>query len=808
MSIRVLQLSGLHVDADESTPDEWVGELREGLASFQERPIDYVAICGGLTRHGTAREFEQAEAVLEQIERVLLTSDGGGGRAPRQRIVIVPGYSDAHVGDQVDHKAFCDFYDRYFAQQIHDGSMRRYEPAAANLRQLKDLTFIGVSHWGYHRALSSSRLLGALADTLRAISSHDDRPPDLEYVKSKPTLLLSAETPIFESELPASLEFQQLREAVLAAPAITLHLVGSGSFWCVPRQPFGLDYITVSTGPVVEQMDFRVRRMNLIEFSDRMADEYGWANGSAFIRVSAFLKRSRNDPWRSEPFVDGHLDPFVLPPREEVERRADSAIYRNLTRALEDTIRAGNGLPCALVTGFPGSGKRSFAEYLATCNRFLDQDVEASHLYLRNWRKPGDWVQQFDQHIDNLTIRCKLFGRRGMIIISSVRLPVARSADAVLDRFSEILDIVDRAAREDLICIVFLGQTAVYRIPESDIPMFQLSPLEDEEYGLLAYRRFSRVPLRSQEMRLLTGNFIGYTDIIAEGAGTWFDEAYAGHDPVGPATSANLIRRALEADKTTREIEAFFEHFELRHGADRVLEYIRTRVTQQLDQSTRLPAARIELDQREFEDHLDLPKDRVKILLNLLRKERVLSPKVGAGDALRYTLTLPLPFLTPSRSFRVFFSYGREMADEAEKLAIGLRALAQRAGDVISIYDYRDPSQPRDPGRSINEKLHAELRQCPNLIWLHDGSERIVSATVNEELQAWKEIWLDRTTSLASVYPITFAEDPHWPPMIFQDRDKFNWPREVDEVLLEEIYRTLISRDMQPAFMEDAISNG
>src|SRR5262245_28355497 len=136
--IRVLQVHNLGIYLEGNT----LSALFEALDKKDLlNKIDYLAVCGNLTRDRSAESFEQAKSVLRDLVlNVLPIAD-----LVANRVILVPGPLDVPDPDRPDFATFKRFYEEFFQEEF--GIAKIFDPQKAEVRDLKDLTLIGLTYW-------------------------------------------------------------------------------------------------------------------------------------------------------------------------------------------------------------------------------------------------------------------------------------------------------------------------------------------------------------------------------------------------------------------------------------------------------------------------------------------------------------------------------------------------------------------------------------------------------------------------------------------------------------------------------------
>jgi hypothetical protein len=191
-SIRVLQLADLLID-DSEEDEKSAQKLYQGISERLGRPeakyyVDYIVVCGNITRHGKPPEFARAFRVLEALAGAVLSP--ALHEHWRTRTIVVPGSCDRGPENAPDERPFDEFYEQLTAGSVdyeqmatawHDpqgGGLKRY------VRVFDGLTTIGFYWDATISAEASEAMWRALESNLRNWSA------------GGPILLVSASAPI------------------------------------------------------------------------------------------------------------------------------------------------------------------------------------------------------------------------------------------------------------------------------------------------------------------------------------------------------------------------------------------------------------------------------------------------------------------------------------------------------------------------------------------------------------------------------------------------------------------------------------
>lgn len=248
--IKIIHISDILVGSLELDINSRVRQIQQVAISYDlDRKIDYIVISGNITRDGSTQDFTKAQDFIRAIASILLTRDGREIRL--NRVTIVPGKNDiVEPGIFEGHYAnFKTFHDHLFEKEISDGRVEKFSHERALIRELKDITIIGLCCW---RTNSDNEIDGVAERRINSIYEAASQLPSLRYTKSTQTILVTAEIPLSAWSL-TRLYDQRLRELLINHLKITLNLFGSGDASCINPEPFSFKHISIGTGPRLQE---------------------------------------------------------------------------------------------------------------------------------------------------------------------------------------------------------------------------------------------------------------------------------------------------------------------------------------------------------------------------------------------------------------------------------------------------------------------------------------------------------------------------------------------------------------------------
>lgn len=542
--IKILQISNLLVTKDGRDAVSVLDELGTLLGGPLEG-IDYIVVCGNLTRTGRPAEFDRARQLLQSFAERVLTRDDTGGEERElrlDRLVVIPGRNDVDESAVNPLAAFGAFHDALYQNEIARESrsgtgslMFGFDPEGVLFRDLKDLTIIGVAYWSSSEKENRNRLEKLVAALRQQVAQKRPR-----YCDFTPTLLCSAESPFDEQTSHAHLSaLHDLFKLVRAE----LELIGMDSRVILTPQPDRLNPLGVSTGR--SALEFWPFRGNLLELRTRPL-----ASGDEKMHLLSLwrlMKDSATDRLvMHEHITDGWLDHWMKPLHPEPVN--GSAIAGYLAEIEEKVLSA----PFVFVSGPAGSGKSELHQHISEQARIAERTFDVASVTID--------VYDRDRLISRLreammTVKNRPPDRRLLLVQDRAYHQVPASERS--RHFPEVRDI----------CLGLLGQQLdyiVYFVTRGDqvelllegITITKLKPVRPDALTPLVSDYAWRMPVDGDDLYSVTGGFVGLTGLVLSGAQGCFGD-YSGVEPVGLPTGPSLVRDALQREGHARAEAGF-----------------------------------------------------------------------------------------------------------------------------------------------------------------------------------------------------------------------------------------------------------
>ena len=639
---RVLDLAAI-------TPGPSLGRKADGF--------DYVVVAGNLAaRAGNGRPAAGGDSLAEALSyvRPLLRTDHGWDR----RILFVPGPWDPQPWPGLAGKEF------------------------PEVRVLEDLTLIGASYWQSEPAQLAAQLR-LLDQQIRRVAQVLAS-QKLEYARSTPTLLVTSGPLVLDEREQGEVAPSLL--ARLRQLGVTLHLCGKSSATCRGPDPFGCRHVAISTGPATAAAGETPLQMNSLTLTvrgDRPRHYQNYSNWHS-VAIRALSWSSDEQRWRGVSYIRNEFDRFF---RAQVSQAPRIPVHRSVFSRLTQEIDNGKRSFC--LSGMPGSGKRVLWEDLKACDRPLRNIDEVLLLEL-------DYAS-LERQLDGVRLRVEALNRANsdakllLAVFDSSLRQEGRNPDSVTEPRTRLLQAFGRfLSQADNICILYL----VKRIENDPLSSYgididwtyvRLLPLAEREEIRGLVERYSRVvPLDVERLRRWSGYFVGFAEVLMQGAAANFRQQIRSHGQrdVSIELAASLIRGALAGGEILDRSSEFFSSFGPRNR--RVLNVVAERLRRQADARDRGAS-----DDEQLIRIGDLEEQLGR--RNRIRIQRLLNRLVDYGaivdDQGQYRLGPCAPFLLADRllaqglpsSHRAFFAYHRPHLELASQLKMRVTDLAPNA---------------------------------------------------------------------------------------------------------------------------------
>lgn len=762
-TIRIAQVSDL-LAGPSGKPSETAAEpsLRRFLTQaieeqFQGLKLDYLVVCGNLTAGGRPESFKAAGRVLEGLLSAGLLKEDGA-RPLKSRLFFVPGPRDVAAGGGLDLGPFGAFHDAFFADEIKAGEIEGFHPRGAILRHLKDLTFVGFTYWPGEASDREERF-GLAEENLAAVGG----PFEYAYIRRTPTFLVSAGMPHLEPGARAWLE-RSGPVTVARELGTTLHLFGAGEQDLVAPQPFGFAHAAIGTGPKSEGPPWPLS-VNFIE----LAQKETALHRQPRLEV-AHYRQFQEDRRPEHRRYEAPQLAALAPPQWEKRPAPDLSAYLldRLARRFD-----WDNAQLLWVSGLPGSGRWAAFDGLEEECSVNGRTLPIFRQKLLPWgrRRVGDAIKDL---IEEIRRRQVPRGQKILVVIRDFLFKGLLNQE----KDEHIADVDRRLAllNDYLATIVYIVDTVDYDPSFSSLPPPEkevLGPLDPDTMSKLESHYGERFPLGRDQVGYLTGGYATLSQQICETAEHLFSD-WPGATSIRSETSRKLLAGSLSTRGARRRgnpflktVDEFLATLRLPAVGAQVEEYLRGQVTRTLDCQRMVvegfPREVISFRAEDCIRAVGEEPEEVGEFLDVLADYRVLARHSEDGP---YDVRVPAPFLPPprprlqfarrgpgwppaSRRYQVFFSLREEDLDDVKLLIGELDREITDWGDRFEPFLY---TEPQDHPGTIDQIHEDNLRNCRNLVLLHEGGPEFLSPWLPIEAKTWLDSWggqkLQRQASL------------------------------------------------------------
>lgn len=646
--VRILHISDLLVSGAESqfaTIVEHIIRRARRYNQLTREAFDYIVVCGNITLDGQADSFAAAAKLLKQCADELLVKEAGKKRL--NRLLIVPGQHDVehHDDGTLDFSTFKSFHDQFFRDEIAYKAVDPFDPQQAILRELKDLSLIGVFFWNDPDEQTATWLLNNLNHCINDVVDHS---ADLNYVNFTPTIIASASTPLLDLKARRQVTYRSLQQALMRQ-RITLQLLGACEVVCIPREPFGFDHVSLSTGP--HDDGFWPFRMNVLEVQGRESDR-NVGKKQPIISNWAFQLLSPTAEWEQDPHLAGQLDSFVpqMKPPEPFE-----PFFEKFLAELEEEINS-KGTTLIIVRGFPGAGKRRFFQALERGGTLPASRTDIpSHkdIQIFTWDVPP--YPQAQQMLSAL--HREVEAKRRDDTKACLVLYDRHFINASNEEKSQLQDFLDQHLPTfyttfKMTAVIYIHSafdfTLQYSPAGGAVRRLRLPPIDDRSMErLLAHYAYS-TPIDETSIHRVTGKYTGFSYLVLDATKACF-QTKPGAEPIRRDTGPSLLREALMHENVREESIFFLRCFESVSKGREIRDYIQKKLVQvhQQDVALEWGVGPLVIDVGDLKQGLSLrEQDDINISLDRLVELGFLEKQGGS-----YTLLIVAPFYHMPISF-------------------------------------------------------------------------------------------------------------------------------------------------------------
>ncbi|MGA8808962.1 MAG: hypothetical protein WB973_13880 [Thermoanaerobaculia bacterium] len=536
VDLKILHTSDLLAGAPASRGvfDEVIGDLATRL----HESIDYLVVSGNLTADASETSFQEAGAILRRMaETLLLQRDG----LQLNRVLIVPGPRDR--GDGGDFRAFTTFHDQFFENEIGSRRVEQFDPAEVIVRDLKDLTLLGLTYWRGSRGDGAGPC--SIATLKDALARAKSRLAGLLYTQQTPTVLVSAGTLLLDPD--DSTSFETIRLDFRSSFKTTVHCFGSGDSVVSLPTPTTLQHVGFGTGsrnasgfwPVV---------FNAIKVTPQAKRD----PTLRLLGVETFVRRSERAGLEPMTWLEGELDQFCK--RESDVQVSDEDLYAPLLRDLEEKF-ANNRF--VVLDGFPGAGKGAFYEFLKGRDRFVKMRLHVTPVrvdHVGHYRNLGASI--LAQVAVDPPPRISTF--RLLVIHDTCfgRLPNEKKSE-LKDLFKDETHGLNPRVSAHFNGVLLLRTSSNYTLVADPVigtlDALTFGPAEASTIEQLVSNYAWVAPVERQQVRWATGDYRGFSQLILKTALREFSSR-SGAEPLRNDSSLQLLRTVLHTDPVEREL--------------------------------------------------------------------------------------------------------------------------------------------------------------------------------------------------------------------------------------------------------------
>jgi hypothetical protein len=676
MSIRLLHLSDLKIGGPEfgAWQKHFLEHMLDAKDACRITNVDYLIICGNITYDGARGSFGEAAEVIKSLADRLLPSDDSPSHR-WNRLVLVPGQSDVRRSHQVDLQAdeFGEFYRELCSHYLGESeeTLCRFDLSKPVIRQLKDLTIVGLPYWNRLEEYHSDSQSGCFASLLGGIPDNID---STEYSRRTPTLLVTSESPALAPELCRMLKDRELRRVLEQKLKLDLHLIGTAPVTCFPIEPFVFRHIGLATGPR-SRNGFWPFRMNLVTFTppgdqvcarDKAEDE-GQRQGSFFAFQS--LKREKVESDWDHPLApsEGSLDSLIREDKRVLPELSPG--YLPYLNSLRDRLKKARSLggreKIVLVETLPGS---FFGESLADVPPI---NVDGRKYELVAHRYVPEMAKEFNMNLkDTVPDNVRRDTKESMTAIADrVKKKGAEECIVVVqdDVFEEIND---GGRRRDWLGHV-LEELEILVVPKTALVLYAVrlvardclknrflerqltasKPKHETSWKLLGHF-LSQIPIPEDDWYRLSGIHTAFRDAVFQPMKEKFSK-WQGAQTIDESSYAKLIEEAFLTEQSSSVAtnrlfelsEAFYHTFEKEYNAPvRLIQQRLRKELQQVVEGERRSIGEIIVDVRQdFADQLN--RDEEENLNRMMNRLHELSIVSRVRNSPAYSLNVLAPFI-------------------------------------------------------------------------------------------------------------------------------------------------------------------
>jgi hypothetical protein len=624
--IKILQISNLLVTKEGGDAVSVLDDLGTLLGGTAEG-IDYIVVCGNLTRAGRPAEFDRARELLQSFAGRVLRRDATEQGEPElrlDRLVVIPGRTDVDEDAANPLAAFGAFHDAIYRNEIARESrsgtgplMFGFDPDGVLYRDLKDLTIIGVGYWNSSWEQNRARL-EKLVTALKHRAGQD-RP---RYCGFTPTLLCSAESPFDEQTSHAHLA--RLHDLFTRVRA-ELELIGVDSRVILTPQPDRFDPLALSTGRGTP--DFWPFRGNLLELR---AGPLAAGNGDeALLSLWRLMKDSAGARLERFPHItDGWLDRWIT--TRDPEPVDGSAIAEYLAEIEEKVLRS----RFVFVSGPAGSGKSDLHLHIQQQKRIAERTFDVASVTLHVYDR-AQLVHRLRDAV--MAIKDRPHGTR-LLLVQDWAYHQSPASERSR-HFPGVRDMcLDLVGRELDYIVYFVTRGDRVELLAEGITITELKPVRLDGLTPLLSDYTWRIPVDGHDLYSVTGGFVGLSRLVLSEAESCFG-GYSGVEPVGLPTGSSLVWDALQNEGHARAEAGFLSEALRRQIGEPIYYFLQKRVAAAANRLRRNEAARSVTFKRE-----DL-EEGVGSHEFSARYEHLMDSGIAPLEAGVHTLRVRAPFL-------------------------------------------------------------------------------------------------------------------------------------------------------------------
>lgn len=793
--IKILHLSDIQISEKDDSYIDKINLFIEASSKFNlYKKIDYIVICGSLTKNGEWDNYLNLLPFLENLSQTFLKNKDDLGR-----FLIVPGKNDISYPYTIEenYNLFKDFYSLFYKNKIDNSEISEFNFDRPIFRELKDITLIGITCFPTNNDSSDQLLTSRAKNGLYNIDTmHISK---LNYLNSTPTILVSSEAPLFVWKLQ-DLYDQNFKRVLTNRLNISMNLFGTGLASCIMPEPFAHSFISIGNGIKKSGIEWPFN-MNVINLEIKSYEKQSNICHNFIANANAYQKREINEVWQEEKFL---ADYNLI--STECEISSDKSICIDLIETLTNEInKYREGV--VLVKGFPGSGKKLLIKKLdfyareimesseqrnnqnyyivsGEITNYLNLDLEVSNdpnLPVRDQKyyESSIYKKEISLIKEKINDLKDLYGKNAKIaafIYDSAFNDTEdnQKNDKLLMVFNDLQLILKS---QNIIIFYFIRACDItFSIENKCISTLNLPLCRNISQKIVSQYQ-PKIPVQGTYVDIVSGNYFGFRDLLLKEAEDTFD-SWDGSELIKNNTGKVLVSQTIERSNIIhKKIKVFLDCLEQSYGGAELSDYIQKMIYStntnennsiNLDDLNELRISENDLIQNYGVDKGVAAYEVIKDLV----KYEIFDYTDNKNEV---KIHLKIPFLMKiTNKHKIFISYFSELTNEALEIHGKLYEHAAYLGKKIEVY-LDHVNGPNDNGYS--ESINTALDQSSNLILLFN--KKHLNHNVAGEFRRWLSCWQDKPNKFI---PINYMSqnDPDECPYEFQDYHILNAVEGID----------------------------